>query len=133
MNNVNEIYDYFSKKERKSNIIFISLNLIAFGLAALLVILNLFAIRFNPVKLSPSSGDDIVVWMFVAMSIITGIIASVSSVMSFFVFRKRALKYKDKKELILKEQVAYDNKEGSYEGKNRDKVLVEAVTKIINN
>lgn len=133
MNSVDQIHKFFKKKEKRSNRIFVLLNLISFSLAALLVILNLFAIRFNPVKLNHSPKDNIVIWMFVAMSIITGVTAVVTGVMSFFVFRKRAAKYRDKKESIQSEQEAYKKREGHYADKDRDHHLVENVTKIINN
>ena len=133
MNNVDQVHKFFKRKEKRANMIFVLLNLVSFGLAALLVILNLFAIRFNPVKINDSPKDNIVIWMFVIMSIITGVTAVITGVMSFFVFRKRAAKYKDKKESIQNEQAAYKKKEGPYSGKDRDHNLVENVTKIINN
>ena len=61
MNNVDQVHKFFKRKEKRANMIFVLLNLVSFGLAALLVILNLFAIRFNPVKINDSPKDNIVI------------------------------------------------------------------------
>ncbi len=133
MDKVNEVYRYLLKKERKANRIFITLNVLAIGLAAALIIMNLFAIRFNPIRLSSSTVQDhTIIWLFIGISILTGIASALSSMTSVFIFRKRATGYKTKKEEIKEEMKKHKDRENVYKGKDRDKVLVKRVLKIIN-
>lgn len=133
MNKVDEIYEFFSQKEKKTNRIFIVLNVIAILLAAALIIMNLFAIRFNPVKANGSSNDSLIIWMFVAVSIVVGLAAATTSISSIFLFRKRATAYREKKEKIKEEQDKYKSNKGPYKKKaDKDKTLIERVLKIVN-
>jgi len=124
--NIVDIQRYFYKKYKRSSNIFITLNIISFVLAAGLVILNLYAIRKNP------SQDTITKVMFVATSILTGIGAMITALLSFFVFRKKALSSKEKAEAIGHEKDLHKHKGEPYNEKDRDQKLIDKVVKILN-
>lgn len=125
-NQILEIHEFFIKKRKRSNGIFIALNIIAMFIAAGLVVLNLYAIRKNPAK-----DDTTIMIMFVLTSILSGASGVITALMSFFVFRKKALKAKDKAESISHERNLWKNKKDRYSDSDRDQIIIDRVLKII--
>ena len=133
MSNVQAIYKELNNKRRTSMVGFILLNVLSFFLVAALVVLNLFAIRFNP-DASPKGivNDSEIIYLFVALSILSGLSSLFTSIVSFFVFRKRATKFQEQINLIKIEIELYKKSDGEYSYKDKDVLLIRRVTRIRN-
>lgn len=79
-------YFLIRKKSLKSKLIFISLNLITFVMSGLIVVLTSFII-------GKKLGDDRIIWIFTALSIISASITFVVGLGSLFQFKKRKQVY----------------------------------------
>lgn len=103
---------------------FIGLNILSFAMAAAIVILNLFAIRFN--------DDDTTKVLFILISAIGGIVSFVTTLLSFFTLKKQATISKTKMERIEDESKKHSAEEGIYKSADRDHILVKNITTIYN-
>lgn len=129
----NKLFQDFKKKRKKSMGLYILLNMSIFTLAALLIILNLFTIRFNPLKSAGYNGWQKNMWMFVLSSIFATISTFFSSLVAFFKYRQFVKESMKKIRDINALKVDFDNKINQFENpETRDAVLVEQVTEIIN-
>lgn len=125
-NKILSLHKFFVKKKRRSNGIFIFLNVLAFFIVAGVVILNLYAIRKNP-----AHGNNKIILMFVLTSILSGISGVISALLSFFVFRKKAKAATEKIKSISYEKNMWKNKQARYADANRDQIIIDRILKII--
>ena len=133
MDNIQSIFNELELKRKKSRAIFIFLNVLSFLMVAGLVVLNLFAIRFNPTA-NHSGGVNTseVIFLFITLSILSGLSSFVTSLISFFVFRKKAVNAKEQIEAIQHEVSLHKKVEGSYKTEDKDVLLMERITRIKN-
>ena len=133
MHNAQLIFNELEKKRKKSRGIFIFLNILSFIMVAGLVVLNLFAIRFNPTA-NHSGGVNTseVIFLFITLSILSGLSSFITSLISFFVFRKKAIRAKEQMHAIQHEVSLYKKVEGSYKTEDKEVLLMERITKIKN-
>lgn len=117
------IYMKLYKKYLYSKICFITLSVISFSLIALMIILNIFAIKKNQFRNT--------VPLYVAISILTGFVGLSTSIVSFFTLNKNSNKYKTQYKHIEEEYKLYKAKEGKYEGSTRDEVIINSIMLII--
>ena len=110
------------KKYLVSKTWFILLNVLSIFLVALMVILNLYAIKKNPLA-------DTKVY-FVVISILSGFIGLLTGLASFFTIRKNANEYHERYEFIKNEYDAWKTSKGKYNDKNKDEILIDEVLSI---
>lgn len=103
---------------------FIALNILSFAIAAVVIILNLFAIRYN--------DDDSTKILFICISALGGFVSFITTIISFFTLKRAASVSKTKMERIEIESNKHTNKIEEYSGKDRDQVLVRNITQIYN-
>ena len=129
--NVNNKYNKLLKRYETSFSLMVFLSVSAFFLSAVLVILNLFAIRMNPAKVISDPALRNEQWYFIAIVIITTISGAISGVLSLFTFKKKA-KIKVKMiERIRKEINNYKNEEAQYSKTQKDKIFIDNIKEIL--
>ena len=127
MTSVNEIYLELKKRYKGSTRIFLLINLTIFIVSAVIIVLNVFAIRKNP------ADQPFIKWLFVAVTILTAVSGFIGSLISLYVFRKRNKSILEKTDKIEFERKQHKEKAGDYAlTTNRDAMLINKVTKIIN-
>lgn len=127
MDRVNEIYNSLRKKYKRTNTTFTLINITIFAVSAIIIVLNIFAIRKNP------ADESTVKWLFVTIAILTAVSAFISTFISLYVFRKRNKKIMEKTDKINHEKEQYNDNLGKYsEVKNKEALLIENVTTILN-
>ena len=118
-------YLNLQRKYLQSTIFFVLLNIFAFSVASSIVVLNLFALKNNEI---PSTKP-----FFIAIAIISGLVAFLSALLSFFKFKVTANKAKNKIEKIAHELESYEAKDNAeYKSKDREHYLIAKVTAIYN-
>lgn len=127
-----KIFKTLKRKYQRSLFIFIFLSITSFILSAVLVILNLFAIRYNPGLHDHSLSLKTEQWLFICIVIISTISSLISSILSLFTFKKRAKIKKSKIEKIKIELQKYHDETGDYVEGDKDRNLVNIVASIIN-
>ncbi len=120
-----KIYMKAYRKYIKSRTWFIILSVLSILLVAIMIMLNIYAIKKNPF------GDDSKLY-YVIIAIIAGLIGLLTSISSFMSFKKNGVKYKTQYELIKDEKKAYKSKSGKYKAKERDEIFIEEIYKITN-
>ncbi|MCC3161107.1 MAG: DUF4231 domain-containing protein [Mollicutes bacterium PWAP] len=119
-------FNILKQKKKRSNAIFIILNVLIYLFIAGLVVLNLFTIRLNP------TDDDKIKWIFVAISILFAIISFLVSIMSFFGWRNKARDSREKYEEIELEIIAYKKEVDIYEKtKEKDAIFFDRIIDIL--
>lgn len=103
---------------------FVTLNILSFAIAAAIIILNLFAIRFNDVDSTKP--------LFISISALGGFVSFITTLISFFTLKKAAAVSKTKMERIEIESNKHTKKVDEYADKNRDHILVKKITDIYN-
>lgn len=129
------LHSNLNKKYNKSLYTYAIMSVVGFALSAILIIFNLYAIRFNPASTASIEAKDqikVQQWLFIAIAILAAIQAFMTGVLTIFTFRKKAKLAKGKVERINIQIDKYKNQLGDYESTNRDAVLIDLVTKIIN-
>lgn len=127
MDKVQEIYDLLLKKYKRTILKFKSINITLFIFTAASIIMNIYAIRFNP------SNQKDIIWLFVSVAILSAISAFISSIISLFVYRKRNKDISEKLEKIREQKHEHKFEIGDYEkNPEKDLLLMERVTKILN-
>lgn len=125
INQIKEEHSTYKKKYRAGYTIFLSLNIIIFVISSILVVLNLFAIRLNE---SPISRP-----YFIAIAFITGTIAFLTSLNSFFEFKNLQKDFNEKIKFVENE---YDKfKKDIKTSRNPEKLfseIIEALNKVVN-
>lgn len=125
MEQVNNYYEKIVKKYNKSKTIFYIINFLILFLSAIFIILNLFAIRYNP------GGND-TKWLFVTIAILTAISAFISSITSLYIFKTKQKEYFQKINALEEEKRKYLNEEDIYSNStNKDKILIDKATNIL--
>lgn len=117
-------------KYKKSLYTYAIMTIIGFVLSAALIIFNLYAVRFNPAK-----GNEelrLEQWLFIGIAILSAVQAFITGILTLFTFRKKSKTQKHKIERINIQIERYKNKEGDYDTTERDAVLINLVTKILN-
>ena len=128
MDRVKEIYNELHKKYTRSIIIHTSLNISIFIVSALIIVLNIFAIRKNP------ANDSMTKWIFVVVAIMVAITGFFSSINSLFVLRKKNKDITTKIEKINIEKQLFKEKNKHYKKIDNDEELfIRNITEIINN
>lgn len=126
MNNINKYveskYMKLYKKYTLSRTLFIVLNVLSFFLIALMIILNIYAIKKNPLS-------DTKIY-FVVISILSGFVALLTSLASFFSLRKKSSDYKERYEQIKDEYKAWEKGKGKYTGKDKDGIIIDEILRI---
>lgn len=121
---VEKKYKNLRDKYLKSRMWFILLNVFSFLMMSLMIIVNVYAIKKNVYFRN-------VVPLYVAISILTGFIALITSILSFFTLNKNSNNYKNQYKLINQEYKMYKSNEGKYSVKSKDEILVDSVLEII--
>lgn len=103
---------------------FFFLNFLAFAITASIIVLNLYAIRLNK--------DPDMKRLFVAMAIISGIVTFLTTVVTFFTFRKSAIKANHKLERIAEEYKKFKGKKEEYASKDAEHIIIKKITYIFN-
>ena len=119
-----KIYMKAYRKYIKSRTWFITLNIISLVLIALMIMLNIYAIKKNPF-------DNTKIY-YVLIAVISGLIGLFTSISSFMSFKKNGIKYKEQYEAIKEEKKAYKKSSGKYDDKLKDEIFIEEVYKITN-
>lgn len=117
-------YLNLQRKYVQSVTIFTILNILSFSIAAAIVVLNLFALKNNEI---PSTKP-----FFIAIAIISGVVAFLTALLSFFKFKTSANKAKVKIEKINEEIRSFESKEDKYKNKDREHLLINNITLIYN-
>ncbi len=121
-----KVYMKAYRKYIKSKTWFIILNVLSITLVAIMIMLNIYAIKKNTFN-DPSK------LYYVIIAVIAGLIGLLTSISSFLAFKKNGKKYKEQYELIKNEKKAYKSKSGKYKpAKTRDELFVEEVYNITN-
>lgn len=130
MHNIYESIKLLEKKFKRSIGLNISLSIILFTLTAVLVVLNLYAIRFNPGKeVEELKSQQVIFLIITAMSTLTSF---VGGIMHLFVFKKKAKQQSDKIKKIKIEINKHELETGRYENKlTKDETLVTRVANIL--
>lgn len=125
---VNTMFEQLRRKKTISKAVFIGLNISIFSLAASLIILNLFSIRYSP------ADDDHTKWMFVALSITVAASTFVTSLLSIFVYRRKSIDRNNQIQMIKIEKKKFSEKAEGYEGpkKQAELKLLEKLDEILN-
>lgn len=110
------------KKYLVSKFWYISLNILSALLIALMIILNIYALRKNKVP-------DTKIY-FVAIAILSGFIAMLLGLSGFFVLKKNANSYKENYLKIIAEEKQWKAKEDEYKKENRDEILISKILEI---
>ena len=119
-----KIYMKAYRKYIKSTTWFIALNILSLVLVALMIMLNIYAIKKNPFQNTKI--------FYVLIAIVSGFIGLLTSISSFMSFKKNGVKYKEQYEAIKEEKKAYKKSHGKYDDKLRDEIFIEEVYKITN-
>lgn len=126
MDRVKQIHHELVVKYKRTTRMYRIINVSAFFGTALVIILNIFAIRMNPTQ------ESTTIWLFVSVAILTALTAFFSSILSFFVYRKRNKDISEKITKIELEKEDYKNNAGEYEKtNNNERLLIERITEII--
>lgn len=129
----NKLFHDFKIKHRKSIVLYILLNMAIFTLAAGLILLNLYTIRFNPLKGSSDPSARRTMWMFVLSSVFATISTFFSSLVAFFKYRQFVKESMKKIRDITTLRTDYENSVKQFEDpETRETILVDQVTEIIN-
>ena len=121
---VDKYYSILYKKHKRVIRRSVIINLTIFVLTASLVVLNLFAIRWNP------SDHSTTRWLFVAVAILSGLGGFISTIMSIYVFRRNSKAKSVQIEKIKDQYKLFKKKEGAYSGRDREQVLISNITEI---
>ena len=127
-----KLHNKLKAKWRASLYTFVIITIVSFALAAVLVIFNLFAIRFNPAKDSDNSDLKLEQWLFVIIAILTAVTALINAILSLMTLKQRAKESKEKMEKIDNEIFKFNTGDESYEVDNKESVFLNRVNKIIN-
>lgn len=103
---------------------FFFLNLLSFAISAAIIVLNLFAIKLNK--------DNDLKELFVIMAIISAVVVFLTTVVTFFTFKKSAIKASHKLDRIKDEYVKFKNKEDDYKSKDAEHLIIKRITYIFN-
>lgn len=117
-------YLNLQRKYLQSVTIFTILNILAFSVAAAIVVLNLFALKNNEI---PSTKP-----YFIAIAIISGLVAFLTALLSFFKFKTSANKAKTKMNKINDQIKLFEAKAEPYNTKKAEHILIENITSIYN-
>ena len=125
---VNNMFEHLRRKKAISKAVFVGLNISIFSLAALLIILNLFSIRYSP------ADDSHTKWMFVALSMVVAASTFITSLLSIFVYRRKSIDRTNQIMMIKIEKKKFSEKAGGYEGpkKQAELKLLEKLDEILN-
>lgn len=127
MDRANEIYSSLRKKYKRTTTTFMMINITIFAVSAIIIVLNIFAIRKNP------ADEPTVKWLFVTIAILTAVSAFISTFISLYVFRKRNKKIMEKTDKINHEKEQYKDNLGKYSNvENKEALLIQIVTSILN-
>lgn len=129
--NVNNKYNKLLKRYKTSLSLMVFLSVSSFFLSAVLVILNLFAIRMNPAKVISDPALRSEQWYFIAIVIITTISGSISGILSLFTFKKKAKVKAKMIERIKKEINDYKKEEAQYSKTQKDKIFIDNIKEIL--
>lgn len=135
MKEINKIYNKLAKDHSKSFFLYAFLSVTLFVLSAVLVVLNLFAIRMNPNQTLHDEEPALKhqQYYFIAIVVLTAIAGTISGALSLFTFKKRAKIQRIQIERINNEVRKYKNNLEDYETtKHRDKKFVKNIRTIIN-
>ena len=114
------------KKHIRSLFIFIFFNLMLIVLSSLAIFLNLYAVRYNSVFWSKV--------LFIAIAIIVGFIAVLSSIASLFDFKNKYYHLKKLNSSLNDEYKLYKDFQSPYdEPKQRDQKFIEKIISIYDN
>ena len=125
---VNNMFEHIRRKKAISKAVFIGLNISIFSLAALLIILNLFSIRYSP------ADDSHTKWMFVALSMVVAASTFITSLLSIFVYRRKSIDRTNQIKMIKIEKKKFSEKAEGYEGpkKQAELKLLQKLDEILN-
>lgn len=132
MKEINKIYNKLAKDHRRSFFLYTFLSITLFTLSAVLVVLNLFAIRMNPNQLLHEDQSlKHQQYYFIAIVVLTAIAGTISGALSLFTFKKRAKIQRIQIERINNEVKKYKNNIETYKDqKNKDKKFVNNIKTI---
>ena len=116
------VYMKLYRKYLVSKTWFIILNVLSSILIASMVILNIYAIKKNPY------ADTKIYYVLIA--IFSAFIGLLTSLVSFFTLNKNSNKYKEQAKDLRHQLNLYKKKEGKYESKERDKLILDEITNI---
>lgn len=133
MKEINKIYNQLSHRYRRSFILYTSLSIAVFTLSAVLVILNLFAVRMNPNRTLHDAALKHEQWYFIAIIALTAVSGAVSGALSLFTFKKRARYQQEQVDKINREIKNYKNSLEEYkrDGVNKDKKFIRNIQEIL--
>ena len=133
MKEINKIYNQLSHRYRRSFILYTSLSVAVFSLSAVLVILNLFAVRMNPNRTLNDASLKHEQWYFIAIIALTAISGAISGALSLFTFKKRARYQQEQIDKINREIKNYKGSLEEYkrDGVNKDKKFIRNIQEIL--
>ncbi|MCR8613202.1 MAG: DUF4231 domain-containing protein [Mycoplasma sp.] len=118
-----ETYNFFKIKRKRSVRIYVYLNLSLFTLSAIGIVLNIFALRLNNDILSKD--------FFIVVTILTASSSALSTIISTFKFKIKYQKWNKQIKDIKEEVKLYENNENDYSDEaEKDSILLGRILEI---
>jgi hypothetical protein len=113
------------RKQKRTNAFYIFINILSFSITAGLIILNIFAIRWN-------NNKDINKMLFVAIAIVTGLVGATISITTLFNFKTNSQKFQNKINLIEIEKKKFESRKEECSKKNPQEIFINKIIDIKN-